>query len=108
LTKTFGLEVKKAKLNSIESMREFALTFLRPAPPKMSLRRSQIKKNLFPEYKSVPPPVDDEHQQNLGSKKSSRGQAKLTLIEIRKNLQHIDDEDLMCDSELEMQFILEK
>jgi hypothetical protein len=41
-------------------MSDFALTFLRPAPPKMCLRPAHVRKHLFPAYRtqSMWPHVD--------------------------------------------------
>ena len=46
---------------SPEPFGDLALKFLRPAPAKMSIKPRYIKANLFPDYKSVPPPEEDDH-----------------------------------------------
>lgn len=112
----FALEAKKMNLNKFESMNEFALTFLRPAPPKMSVRPSQIRRHLFPKYKSMPPPVDDLNL--LGKKSDSKRKIKFLFksehADFVNDQDTFDDEDeaddneLIEDSDLEMQFILEK
>jgi hypothetical protein len=40
-----------------EDKSDFSVLFLRPAPPKMCMRPSVIRANLFPSYQSMPPPV---------------------------------------------------
>jgi hypothetical protein len=52
----FGLSVKKSDLNQVNSMMDFTLKYLKPAPPKMSVKPSQVRKALFPTYKSIAPP----------------------------------------------------
>jgi hypothetical protein len=61
LPEDFCLEATKKPLEKIENISEYSLTFLRPAPPKMSMRPAQIRSHLFATYKSVAPPVDDEN-----------------------------------------------
>ena len=132
----FIQEAKKLNLERIENISEFSLTFLRPAPPKMSMRPTQIRGHLFPNYKSVPPPVDDENllkkaprssprRIKLGSIKSKSlirsapNSAKFNQIEEldesddlkskKSSLINIEeDEDDFEDSEMEFQCILEK
>ena len=128
-------EAKKVKLEKIENISEFSLTFLRPAPPKMSIRPSQIRQHLFPSYKSVPPPVDDANLLNkpsvtprriqLSSTKSKSvirstpKNEKFNLIDeldefdekeskINLNDENNLDEDTFDDSELEFQFVIER
>lgn len=111
-------------------MADFSLTFLRPAPPKMSVKPSQIRENLFPQYKSLPPPIDDL---NLLSRKSKRPNTKRTIkfatSTSKDNSSHLNlddldevsndpdneeetdednDEDLLDDSDLYAQIITEK
>ena len=45
-----------------ESMLDFTLNFLRPAPPKMNIRPSHVRKNLFPEYRSIVPPNEEDFE----------------------------------------------
>lgn len=47
------LESKKMKL--LDESDDSVLVFLRPAPPKMSLRQSRVRQRLFPEYQSLEP-----------------------------------------------------
>lgn len=58
----FKLDGSEMNLNGYSSIGEYTLTFLRPAPPKMSLRPSFIRQHLFPQYKSVRPPTTSEFQ----------------------------------------------
>lgn len=106
----FILEARKANINLVDNMTEFALTFLKPAPPKMSVRPSRIRQHLFPKYKSLPPPVDDLNL--LGKKSTSKKRLKSFYEASAENKEELDedeDEDeLVDDSDLEMQFILEK
>ena len=53
LDENYVLECKKMRL--IEDGDDAVLAFLRPAPPKMSLRQSRIRRKLFPDYKSLEP-----------------------------------------------------
>lgn len=57
--KKIEIEGKKMNLLFFDDYKEFTLSFLKPAPPKMSVKPSKIRERLFPEYKSMPPPVDD-------------------------------------------------
>ena len=110
------------KLNEFPSRSDFTLTFLRPAPPKMSIRPSQLRKHLFPEYQSVPPPVDDmrilenksaKKRSTIDSKKPSSeinelikpGSLKSTLSEKEASEEGDEDED---ESDAEDMLILAK
>ena len=119
--------------NKIENMSDFTLTFLKPAPPKMSVRPSQIRKFLFPRYKSMPPPADDLNL--LAKPRFSRKKIDLSIFKSKSNLRPIhsntskynyiddleddssnimdealdsNDEDLYDDSEAELQIVMEK
>lgn len=113
LHEDFVLTGEKTKLLEPEPMSELALKFLRPAPAKMSLRPGYIKKNLFPEYKSVPPPDEDEFKQldklAVGGfqKRTLRLNGKKTRSE-RTHTAESEEEDSDEDDDLEGQLILEK
>lgn len=113
LHENFVLTGEKTKLLEPEPMSELALKFLRPAPAKMSLRPGYIKKNLFPEYKSVPPPDEDEFKQldKLATagfqKRTIRLNGKKTRSE-RTHMTESEEEDSDEDDDLEGQLILEK
>jgi hypothetical protein len=102
---------------------EFTLKYLRPSPPKMSVKPSYIRKNLFPKYKSLPPPKfhPKSHQSSSSShKKISAIKKRQTLTNSHSNNsqtgayeyinenEYEDEEDLIDDSYLEMQVIIEK
>jgi len=63
LHEDFYLKGQKIRIRSPEPTSELALKFLRPAPAKMSILPSYIKKNLFPEYRSMPPPGEGAFKQ---------------------------------------------
>jgi len=102
----FYLKGKKVKIRSPEPTSELALKFLRPAPAKMSIRPGYIKKNLFPEYKSIPPPDEDDFKQLdkvAGfQKRSIRLNGKSTRTDTN------DEEDSDEDNDVEGLIILEK
>jgi hypothetical protein len=104
---------------------EFTLRYLRPSPPKMSVKPSYIRKNLFPKYKSLPPPQfhpkSSHHSSSSSHKKISAIKKRSTLNNsnsnnsqtgayeyINENEYDEDEEDLIDDSYLEMQYIIEK
>ncbi len=103
---------EKTKLLEPEPMSELALKFLRPAPAKMSLRPSYIKKNLFPDYRSVPPP-DEEDLKQLDKvaagfqKRSIRLNGKKSRSE-RGHTAETSEDDSDEDNDTEGLLILEK
>ena len=58
------MEAEKIKLTNILDSNEYALLFLRPSPPKMMVKNSVIKRNLFPLYESVLPLNYQDNQNN--------------------------------------------
>jgi hypothetical protein len=122
------LHIKKLNVNRVENMGEYSLNFLRPAPPKMSIKPSKIREHLFPKYYSMPPPVDNE--QLLSNKKHGLGRtSKNSYSKIfykyddgmskhsHKNSHHSNgsrhefsypDDDAEDEDELQFQYTLEK
>ncbi len=121
------LHIKKLSVNRVENVGEYSLNFLRPAPPKMSIRPSKVREHLFPRYYSMPPPADND--QLLGHKKATlRRTSKNSYAKIfykyddgmskhshkqsrHSNGSHHDtsyDEDAEDEDELQFQYSLEK
>lgn len=69
-----------------ENMLDFTLNFLRPAPPKMNMRPSQIRKNLFPEYRSIVPPNEEDFESPSRKYSSKKSRSKRTTKHSSKTL----------------------
>ena len=97
------------KILSPEPILELALKFLRPAPAKMSIKPSYIKKNLFSEYQSVPPLEEDEFRNDEKPVFQKRS-IKLNSKKKRNETADIDTEEENSDEEndMEAQLILNK
>lgn len=101
----------EASLNKFEDINEYTLTFLRPAPPKMSLKPSFIRQHLFPEYRSLAPPVvppkltKNPDSFGQGDSNGVRFYKKSTLDLLVDDEDDFDDESQLAD-ELVLQRIL--
>lgn len=103
------LEGKKVNMNMFEDYREFTLTFLKPAPPKMSVKPSKIRERLFAEYKSMAPPVDDMNLLEKGRKKLKFSSNETDdLLTQEDDDADLSDQESVDESALEFQFILNK
>ncbi len=75
------MEAQKIELNNIELVTDPSLRYLRPAPPKMSIKPSEIRKNLYHDYVSMPPPLLDKVKsattKSISSKKKKNAKDKL-------------------------------
>lgn len=111
ISSELGLDGKKMSIDRMENMAEFSLTFLRPAPPKMSIRPARVREHLFPEYYSMPPPVDDfkldDDDENKSKKSSAIGKK---FFKFSRSGGRTTEEDLIEDedSDLEDEIFLEK
>lgn len=103
------LSAREANVYKIDDMKEYTLTFLRPAPPKMSLRPSFVRQHLFPEYISLAPPVvpdltTNTESFNIGSDVRFFRKSTLNLLVGDDN--DADDDDL--DDEIADEIVLQR
>ena len=109
--KCLELEGKKASINSFEDYMEFTLTFLKPAPPKMSVKPSRIRERLFAKYRSMPPPVLDDIDFLLKKKKKKRkifGYQSNSADDLNENESECSDQESENESQMEFRLILDK
>lgn len=93
------VEGKRMELNVHENMNEYSLTFLRPAPPKMSVKLSSVRESLFAKYKSSPPVVNniiESSSINRSIKKSTHSRFIYSL----NNSSHDYENDDYLDDEM--------
>ena len=64
----------------IDSMTDYSLSFLRPAPPKMSVRPLHVKEHLFSKYKSKLPPEEYEYGRFASGEHRSRSSKRLKFM----------------------------
>lgn len=103
------IEGTKASINSFQDYVEFTLTFLKPAPPKMSVKPSKIKERLFAKYKSMPPPVlDDMDFLNIKKKRKKFNNQSKSGEDLDQNEWDSGDEESEHESEMEFRLILDK
>ncbi|RNA21304.1 hypothetical protein BpHYR1_037742 [Brachionus plicatilis] len=101
------LDGKQVVMQSLADYKEFTLTFLKPAPPKMSVKPSRIRERLFAEYRSMPPPLDDMNL--LANKK--RNKVKMFANgsdSLDEENGDGSDEESVDESALEFELILDK
>ncbi len=123
LNPDFVLDAKKLEIYQYENIGDYSLTFLRPEPPKMSIKPTTIREHLFSKYHSMPPPPLDNleilsHNKSAsnGSKKSSNKNFSSKLFykfdfgrKINpKDIEEDDETSLEDESELEFQYNLER
>lgn len=62
------------ELKNVELMSDPSLRFLRPSPPKMSVRPSEVRRHLYSDYASMPPPIlnDNKSENKTNSKRTTR------------------------------------
>ena len=102
-----------------ESMLDFTLNFLRPAPPKMNIRPSHVRKNLFPEYRSIVPPNEEDFESPSRKYSSKKPRPRRQTKHSSKNLDessasavnfidYADDDEDVENEMLELEMIVDR
>lgn len=85
------------ELSENELIVDPSLRFLRPAPPKMSIRPAEIRKNLYPAYASFPPldlnAIIPEKKTMSASKSNSKSVKRNKLKTKTINYSDFDSDD---------------
>lgn len=96
----------------MDDMKEYSLTFLRPAPPKMSLRPSFVRERLFPKYKSIAPPSDEiiGRRQKAGSRQQLETPTakffKKSTLDLLLNEDDLENEESLIAEEMTIEKLL--
>jgi len=100
------MEVKNS-----ENLYDPSLRYLRPAPPKMSVKPNEIRKRLFAEYKSLPPPVWNENKKETKStirKKNPLKSKKFAYSDLDSDETDETEDSYSTESETESMIIFKK
>ena len=99
------------ELKNAEIIYDPSLRFLRPAPPKMSVKPSEIRKRLFPGYTSMPPPVWNENKKETKStirKKNHTKIKKFAYSDLDSDETDETDDSFSTESDTESMIIFRK